>query len=432
MSDLQENTKVNGTVWILLISAWSAFAVSQVINFGYGILMTGANGIPGIAEDMSISVANLGIMGGTASWVAALTCLPVVILSTKFNPKYCLPVVLILMGIGFLILGNAQSIGMMYVGRILAAVFSGLITSLVTSTKVRGVHPSSLKQINGVENFIGPLGQVLSTLVMVAIFTFLNGWRSIYIVLGIFVIIMACIFFIAWGNGRKVSYGQKETVSSEDDTEGTGTALLAAWKKPVVWLTGLAWPGTTVCWLAMFYYWPAYAQNVLSLSPATCGLVLAMIPIFSAIASLIAPSITNAIGYDKPFIVGWGWFLPFVYAGLCVFKSVPLLMLCASIAGFGAYFFVPLAFTNIFKLGLSPKATTMGIGTVFTLIAIGVALAGTLPGNLINSFMTNPADFEGMRKAILLTCLSPFWWGILTLFLPELGRKKMEKLAAGS
>jgi predicted MFS family arabinose efflux permease len=267
---------------------------------------------------------------------------------------------------------------------------------------------------------------------MVAIFTLFGGWRPIYIGLGVLVIILAAIFFIAWGNGKKVNYRQQEAGTPEKDTEGIWTALLAAWKKPVIWLTGLAWPGTSVCWLAMFYYWPAYAQNVLGLSPATCGLVLSMIPIFSAISSLIAPSIANAAGYDKPFIVGWGWLLPFVYAGLCIFKSVPLLMLCSSIAGFGAYFFVPLAFTNVFKLGLSQKSTTMGMGTVITLISVGIALAGTIPGTLMNSFMTSPADFEGMRKAILITCVSPFWWGILTLFLPELGRKKMEKLGVAA
>lgn len=418
MSEKSKGPKTNGTVWTLLLCAWVAMAASQIITFGYGMMM------PGIMEELGVGTDVMGQIGGVASWFAVALTIPGSLICIKFNPKYSVPVVTLCMALGLFLFGRANSIPMMYLSRILAAAFSQLIATCLVGTKMRGVPPASLTQVNGIENFVGPIGQVIATLFMAQFLLLVGGWRNVYATVAIVMATAAIIYFIVWGNGKKVNYGQavEEKKDAASDEPGTFAALKEAWSNKVVWLTSLAWPGTTIVWIAMFYFWPTYATTELGISLSQAGVVLAMIPVFSAIASLTSPMLAKKIGYDKPLIWTWGIILPICYFMMTRVTSIPLLCVFSAIAGYGAYCFVPLAFTNIYKLGMSRKAVTLGTGTILTFVAVGSAIAGTVVGTLTAVF--------GLKNAIALSCLTPIWFGILTFFLPELGRKKMEQLAA--
>ena len=58
-----------------------------------------------------------------------------------------------------------------------------------------------------------------------------------------------------------------------------------ALKQKSFWLLAIGWPGTTLIWIAMFYYWPSYITEGAGLTMEKAGFVLSFIPIFSAIAS---------------------------------------------------------------------------------------------------------------------------------------------------
>ena len=146
-----------------------------------------------------------------------------------------------------------------------------------------------------------------------------------------------------------------------------------------------------------------------------------LFPIASAIASFISPSITNKIGYDKLMIWPWGFILPVAYFGMLQTGNLPILCLCSLVAGFGAYAFVPIAFTTLYKLpNVQPRTVTLGISCILTMVGVGSSMGGTLAGILGESM--------GLYNAMAICCLSPLIFGILTLFLPERGRKYMEKM----
>lgn len=417
MSEKNNSEKINSSVWLVLICAWVAMAASQVITFGYGMMM------PGIMEEMQVGTDVMGSVGGVASWVTVFVTIPAALVCIRFNPKYSVPVVAIGMAIGLFLFGRSTSIPMMYVSRIIAASFSQLIATCLVGAKLRGVPPGSLTQVNGVENFVGPIGQVIATMAMAQFLMLVGGWRNVYATIAIVMAAASVLYFIIWGNGKKISYGQEAPAAGSADAGPTAfEALKEAWSNKVVWLTSLAWPGTTIVWIAMFYFWPTYATSALNISLEQAGFVLSMIPVFSAIASLTSPILAKKIGYDKPLIWPWGIILPVCYYMMTVVTSIPLLCVFSALAGYGAYCFVPLAFTNIYKLGMSRKAVTIGTSTILTFVSVGSAIAGTVVGALTTTF--------GLKTALAISCLTPIWFGVLTFFLPELGRKKMEEMAA--
>jgi predicted MFS family arabinose efflux permease len=415
---MEEQAKVNSRVWLMLICAWAAIAVAQFTVFGYGMMM------PSIMADFGLDTAVMGQIAGVAAWCQVISLIPLSLLLARANPKFSVPVVILCTAAGIFIYGRAVGVPMLYIGYILMAAFSNLIATLLVGAKVRGVPSARYTMVNGIENFVQPVGQTIAVLFIAQLMAFLGGWRGIFTTVSIIMVVALVLYFIVWGNGKRITYGQMEApATAEVPQVNFGTIAREAFGNRVVWLTGLAWPGTTIVWIAMFYYFPTYAITELGFDLPTAGLILAMIPIFSAIASLTSPLLAKKIGYDKPLICTWGIILPIAYFMMMRVSSVPLLCLFSAIAGYGAYCFVPLAFTNVYKIGLSQPAITLATGILLTFVTVGIALAGSVVGTLTGVL--------GVRNALQVACLSPIWFGILTLFLPELGYKKMQQLQAG-
>jgi sugar phosphate permease len=417
---MAEKMKMNSNVWLILILAWVAIAASQIITFGYGMMM------PGIMQELGLDTGQMGRLGGIASWLVVLTLIPNSMIFSRFNPKVSIPLVIIGTALGLFLYGRAAGLPALYVSYLIAAVFSQLIATLLVGAKVRGVPPDSMTQINGIENFVQPVGQVIATLCMAPLLVLVGGWRGVYTLISITMAVAAVLFVVMWGNGKKINYGQQEPApaAAQGVSKPAVSPIKEALSSRVVWLTSLAWPGTTIVWIAMFYFWPTYVTQTHGLPLQTAGLVLSMIPIFSAIASLTSPILAKKIGYDKPLICSWGIILPILYYMMTVVTNVPLLCLFAAIAGYGAYCFVPLAFTNVYKIGLSMQAVTIATGVILTFVSVGSAVAGTVIGSLTVTF--------GLKNALAISCLTPIWFGVLTLFLPELGYKKMAALKAAA
>jgi len=158
---------------------------------------------------------------------------------------------------------------------------------------------------------------------------------------------------------------------------------------------------------------------------AQAGFILGLIPISSIVASVTAPKLAHWIGVDKLMMWPWGIILPFAYFLGLKTSSVPLLCITFIIAGYGAYAFVPIAMTLLYKIpGIKPATISVSISFILTLTSIGGTLAGIIVGQLSSSM--------GLYGSMAVCCLSPLLWLVTTIFLPEYGRKAMEKKAAAA
>lgn len=408
--------KIQQHTWILLIAAWIAMAAWNVIVFSYGMML------PDVMAEFNLDYTTAGLIGSVSGFASVLLTIPTAFIASKFNPKYSMPVVMLLLGAGLILFGTAANIPMLFIGKIITAAVSNGLASTLVIIKIREVPAERFAGINGIENFVQPVGQVIATLCMAQLLVFVGGWRNVHNICGGLIILMIVFWLIFYKEPKKqpVKAVSKEILQKASDNKKG--VMKEALRQKTFWLLALAWPGTTLIWIGMFYYWPSYITESTSLTMEQAGFVLSFIPIFSAIASLTSPKIADKIGRDKILIWPWGLILPAAYFMMMKTTSIPLLCFCAAVAGYGAYCFVPIAFTLLYKLGLRSEVVSVGTGMILTGVALGSALGSGIIGGLINVM--------GLYGALAVCCLSPLWFGVLTLFVPERGRKALEKEAA--
>ena len=394
--------------WGIVIIAWAAFMLANLSNFAFGIIL------PDMREEIDFGLEISGWLSAVA-WIGkGLLTIPISLFITKAKPKRILQIIFLVLGSGMLLQGFATNIYMLFVGRLFVMGVAAGILSVLVLFKIQYIPKERMGMINGIETFAGPAGQTLGTIAIPFMLAIMSGWRSVMIFMGFVGIGLS----VLWTAVCKDKNENKEVTEKSATTEKK--SILAPLKEAIsqknVLLLALGWPGTSLTWIAIYTFWPTYAVESLGLTLVQAGMVLGFLPVASMIASLLSPIIAKKIGYDKPIICMSGFILPISYFAMLQTSNIPLLCLASFISGYAAYSFVPLAFTALYKIpNISSEAVSLGTGFIFTLVGLGGALGGSLAGILGSTF--------GLYKAIAITCLAPFVFGILTLFLDETGEK---------
>ncbi len=416
MEEIMEQKTIHKKVWGLLTVIWISIALNSLITFSYGMVRGS------VMEKFSLSFTQFGQIGLVGGIICTIITVPIALYATKINLKLAVPAAIGLVAVGMIIFGTAQNVTSLFVGKALIASFAYAITTTVAAFKAQQIPIDQITKVNSYEMFIGPLGQVAATTFVTYILLLVGGWENLHVIAGIVMLVAAVTFFILWKDGSGLAHNQQFV--AEDEVSSLD-ALKKAFKEKAFWLLALGWgPGTSFIWLGMFGYWPALAQQTLGFTPAQTGMVLGMIPIFSAIGSITAPAIVKKIGVDKPIIVGCGFILPVLYFLMVQSSNLIILCILAAMAGYLAYLFVPAAMGTAFKLGHSKRVVSVGVGMLYA----GIGLAGALSSGVIG-FLIDTLGGD-VRLALSISSCSPFLFGILMIFLPERGRKWMEKQQA--
>ena len=399
--------KIGARGWGILILAWMVFMLAYFANFAFGIML------PDMRAEFGFGLETSGWLSAIA-WIGkGLLTIPVALFITKANPKYVLQGIFFVVGTGMLLQGIAVNTTMLFIGRLFVMSVASAILTVLVLFKIQYVPKERMANINGIEVFAGPAGQSLGTLAIPFLIAMFAGWRNVLIFMGVITLIIA----FAW------SFICEKTEEPEATTDKIQVLdpLKEALSKKNVLLLAFGWPGTSLTWISVYTFWPTYAVETLGLTINQAGLVLGILPIASALAALTAPFIAKKYGYDRPLICLSGFVLPFTYFALLQTSSIPLLCIASFLSGYAAYSFVPLAFTTLYRIpGISPKAISMGTGFIFSLVGLGGALGGVITGIL--------GAKVGLYDAIAITCVAPFLFGILALFLDETGEKAQKAI----
>lgn len=404
--------KIPARGMLLVLIGWTAIFIGYFGNFSLGLML------PSMCEELGLDVA---VLGGNLSSLGFLikvfVTLPFALWATRTNPKYFLGIIYTLLGGSLILHGLAKDVTWLYVGRIVMQGSSAGIAGALALVKTNWVPSNRMTQINGYENAIGTAGQMVALSFTVPLIALLGSWRSTLAVFGGLGILVGVLWF--------VFFKENEAVGKIIPTEKKPflEPLKQALKYRSVWLMSIGWPGTTLVWIAITTFWPTYAVESLDMDLNMAGALIGLIPIASMVASLTSPKLTEWIGVDKLMMWPWGLILPVVYFIPLVVKSPIIIAICFIIAGYGAFAFVPIAMTHIYKLpGIDPSAISVGISVILTLTSVGGTLAGIVVKALFASI--------GLFGSMAVCCLSPLLWFVTSLFLPEYGRKAMEKKAA--
>ena len=410
---------IKKNVWTLLWVGWIAIALSQVLTFGYGMM------VPGIMESFGMDYGTIGMVGSVAGWVAVFANIPIAALAAKSNPKYALPVIYGGFGLGCILFATAQSLAMLYVGRIIAGIAgAGLISALVV-IKVRHVPGERMAEINGIENFVQPIGQTCATLFMAQLLALLSGWRGVYIVISILMVICAVLWIFVFNKADKDAPAPKAAkeagAPAEEKKEGVIAGLKMALSKPTVLLYALAYPGTIIIWIGFFYFYPSYFMEVRGFTAEQAGLATGLFPVFSALASIVAPRVAAKFDLNKSVLVVHAVLLCAGYYAMLHINNLVLLCIVSAVTGFISYTAVPIYFTNVYMLGLPPKGVQMATSILMTMVSLGSAIGAGVIGAMVNT--------SGLYAGLALCCLTPLWYSLLVAFTPSFSKKAMAKRA---
>ena len=404
--------KIPGRGMLLTSFGWIAILLSYFGTFALGLIL------PYMCEEMGLDSVSLGSsLSSLAFLVKVIVYIPLAMFAARANPKYFLAIVYIMLGGSLILHGLANNVTGLYVGRIMMAAAGSGIMAPLALVKTNWIPKSRLGGLNGIENAVGMVGQYFALSVTVPLIGILGSWRSVLAIFGGIGVIIGVLWIVLFKENEAV--GKIVPAQKKPFFQPIGEAL----KHRSVWLLGIGWPGTTLVWIAITTFWPTYAAEDLGISLEVSGVLLGLIPVGSIIGSLTAPKLADMIGVDKLMLWPWGLILPVMYFLPLVISNVPLIAVCFFIAGYGAYAFVPVAMTHVYKLpGISPAAIGGGISFILTLTSLGGTLAGVLVNALYGSL--------GLAGALKVCCLSPLLWFATTIFLPEYGRKAMAKKAA--
>ena len=399
---MKNDGKIPARGWAIVWIAWLAFMVANLSNFAFGVIL------PDMRNDIGFDLETAGLLSAIA-WVGkGLLTIPIICFISKGKPKHVLLAIFILLGSGMILQGMATNITMLFIGRLFVMGVAAGIVSVLVVFKIQWIPKEKMGSINGIEMFTGPAGQLLGTAAFPMFLAMMSGWREVMIVMGIFALLLALV----WGF---VAKDKEEATSKVYKKVDVLQPLKEALTYKNTWILAVAWPMTSITWIAVYTFWPTYAVESLSLSIGEAGMVLGMLPIGSAIACLVSPVLAQKWGYDKPLIVVSGLILPIAYYSLMLTANIPLLAIAAFTAGYAAYNFVPLAFTTLYKTDMSPRAVSMGTGFIFSLVGLGGAVGGALTGWLGTQY--------GLETALSLTCITPIFFAVFTMFLTETGWK---------
>lgn len=407
---MNENEAIGEKGRFAFVCIFLSLFISNFMMIGLGML------IPSICADLNISLQTAGIFGSITFFSQVAIAFPVAALATRVRPKYTMGLMFFCLTAGCLLHAFAQNTAMIIIGRVLFAVFANSLGAPIQMVKSTWVPLKKINSLNAIQEVSSTLGQVIGTAGITALICILSSWRKVVLALGILSAVVTVIWFVFYQDNKErpvvLAAGAPFFASVKD-----------ALKHREFWLLAIGWPGTTLVWIAFTTFWPSYAVQYASLAYADVGSAIGMIPIGSLVATLVSVPLANVIGYDKLMIWPWGILLPVFYLISLSTSDITILRIVFFLAGFGAFAFVPIAMGIPWKLSnISTRGIATGISFIIMCANIGGGLAGVAVGALMVSL--------SLKKALTICAFSPLLWLATSLFLPELGRKHQERLAA--
>lgn len=186
----EQKEKLMSRGFMIIILAWLAAILVNLAVFSFGMML------PDIMNDLNIGLTEAGNLSACSWIVKAIVTIPIAMAVSRVNPKHILFVLYLCIGGGMVLQGFAQNYFMMMMGRALVAGASAGAFVPLVPVKINWIPKSKLTQINGVEGFIGPVGQSIGTIAVTSMLAIFSGWRNTNIFLGVLGFIFAAVWFV--------------------------------------------------------------------------------------------------------------------------------------------------------------------------------------------------------------------------------------------
>jgi sugar phosphate permease len=256
---------------------WFVFSLlSLMFIFSYFIrLSTGVLG-PSLMEDLRLSPGHLGLIAGAFFYAFGASQIPVGMALDTFSPKRVIISTTLLGALGCLLMGVATSFKMAMAGRILLGM--GMSSVLMGSLKIfaNWFQPSQFGFVAGFMLSLGNLGGLIAAAPLIFMANSI-GWRSCFLLFGIFVVVMTVVISILVKDSPRTN-GLKKTYSKQSKQSSAFSSLKVVFSSKDFWLIGMS---SFVRYGALIsiqgFLGTLYLVDVMGYSAQQAGNVLSMI-----------------------------------------------------------------------------------------------------------------------------------------------------------
>ncbi len=182
---------------ILKMRYWVWFPLAMAYMVGFFHRNAGALVGEYMKVDFAItSAAELGFLTSIYFYTSAVMQIPSGIIADKFDPKKGLLSAMVLIVIGTVISSFAQSLELLYFGRLVLSLGSAMIYINLFKIATNWWKTSEMGTISSFTSLVGNLGPLVAT-VPLAILINTLGWRGSYLVMaGVVIVAMVYALFL--------------------------------------------------------------------------------------------------------------------------------------------------------------------------------------------------------------------------------------------
>lgn len=396
--------------WVIVVTMMFTQQIGTLVIGGLGVLL------PSLRAELGFGLAQSGLLTGPLSWLPQiLLYIPASLLLVRFNPKRVYMFALLLAAAAGFLASRATSFP--FLAMVVSAMAAAKIIGEVPDTllKVQWVPKHELGRVMGLNNAMRAMGQSASIIVIPFFLILFNGWRNVFLVYTMIVLLLAVVWAILG----------KERITPEYrrgmEAQAGRSPFLDVIKRKEFFLMGLGSFGFPFVYLTGLAFLPTYFLEERGMTLIKVGLILGVMPIGGIFSNLIMGYISDRIGLRKITIWPFGFILPIVFFALISPIPTWALPIFAFATGFAAWAPFPALRTIPLELpGLKPSEIVVGQALYMTFNMMGPLLGPLTVGYLAESF-------GSIGPALKVICLFPLTITIACIFLPETGPKARQK-----
>lgn len=399
--DNKLNQKVPGRAWLMMLAAWLTLFCSTYGSYSIGIVL------PSLTQEFGITTIQSGWLTSMSFVIPIALTIPITAIAGRIKPKLLIGIVTICATASLFVYATAAAAPALFIGRALMAVSLCGTLSPLAYVKGAWVPESKMSGVSSVESCFNSGGMLVGTATPAFLIALFGSWRPLMIILAVACLIgCVCWFIFCKDNPEKPFISSKQKV----------VPLLkeAATKKFVICVV-VGCACSNITWAVFLNFWPSYAIST-GMTPQLTGILAALIPLGSVLASALSPKICEKIGRYK--IMYWPFAIIDIIVYLIALNSTNpfVIAICFLIGGWGCFVFVPLTAIQMFKVpGLSEGGIAIGTSMFYWGTNVGAAIGSILIGYLATAF--------GLKMGMMLCIIPTVIYLITGLIQPEYGAK---------
>ncbi len=381
MNSLDKKQKTSSYAWLVWGILVSIYFLVFFHRLSVGVITDD------LVNTFGMSATQLANLGAMYFYAYTLMQIPTGILADSLGPKKTVIMGSIVATVGVMIFSFANSISMLYFGRLLVGLGVSVVFLCLLKIQANWFPASKFASMSGLTSFIGGMGGILAQGPLLAMVGLL-GWRNSFRSIGFITLILAGLVALLVKNTPSEK-GLPEVNPQQNAPKGEkisiGSQLLEIVKNPKIWAPAIAFAGLNGSFLLFSgTFGVPFLTSVYGLEKATAANYVSILLLVSGIACILTGKISDSIRKRKLPMVALALFALIAW-GVLVFLKPPVQFMFIFIPLVGASSSIGVVCWSVGKEVSNPRVSGMALSIVNVCGFFSAALLPVITGNLIDT-----------------------------------------------